>query len=451
MLKISTSLRLAHFPCTAFVGAGGKTTAMFKAARESVPSIVTTSTHLGEWQSSLADFHLILPAEDSFPDNLIISEKSVTLVSGQLDPASRRYKGLTASHLESLKTWTASHDLPLLIEADGARQKSIKAPADFEPVIPAFVDQVVVVAGLDALRKPLSAEIAHRVDLFTGLSGLKVGEIITAAALASMLTHPSGGLKNLPSRQVRRVALLTHADSPSLQSVANKLAEFLLPTFNSVLSASLKQSNFEIKAAHESIAAVILAAGTSNRFGTTKQLLEYHGKPFIRVIAETALSAGLAPVLVISGAEDLQLAHATQGLPVEIIQNSDWSSGQSTSLKLAVRNLPRSIGGAIFLLADQPQISVELLRSLVERHSWDLPPILAPLVLDRRANPVLFDQMTFNDLMKIEGDQGGRAIFPKFPLKYLNWIDSHLLLDVDTPDDYQQLLNQDSDLYSFTE
>ena len=101
----------------------------------------------------------------------------------------------------------------------------------------------------------------------------------------------------------------------------------------------------------------------------------------------------------------------------------------------------REIGGAIFLLADQPQVSVEILRALVERHSQDLPAVLAPYVFDQRANPVLFDRVTFQDLLTLRGDTGGRAIFSKFSPRYLNWYDRKLLLDVDTPEDYQKLVN----------
>ena len=69
--------------------------------------------------------------------------------------------------------------------------------------------------------------------------------------------------------------------------------------------------------------------------------------------------------------------------------------------------------------------------------------MLAPYVFDQRANPVLFDQVTFLDLLALQGDTGGRAIFSKFSPRYLNWYDRKLLLDVDTPDDYEKLVNSE--------
>jgi molybdenum cofactor cytidylyltransferase len=99
------------------------------------------------------------------------------------------------------------------------------------------------------------------------------------------------------------------------------------------------------------------------------------------------------------------------------------------------------VGGAIFLLADQPQITPSIIRALMEKHAEGLFPIVAPMVVDRRANPVLFDRVTFPDLMGIEGDVGGRAIFHKHRVEYLPWHDESLLMDVDTLEQYQRLIS----------
>jgi len=102
------------------------------------------------------------------------------------------------------------------------------------------------------------------------------------------------------------------------------------------------------------------------------------------------------------------------------------------------------VGGAIFLLADQPQLTSSVIRALVEKHAQGLYPIVAPMVMDRRANPVLFDRLTFPDLLTLEGDVGGRAIFHKYRVEYLPWHDDRLLLDVDTPEMYQRLISDES-------
>jgi len=245
------------------------------------------------------------------------------------------------------------------------------------------------------------------------------------------------------------------------------MAEKLLPDYDSVLIASLAQK--QIHAVYEPVAGIILAAGEAKRFGQPKQLLDWHGKPFVRHVAETALAAGLSPVVIVTGANAEQVEATVKDLPVSMVRNVEWQSGQSLSIKagLADLSLPHpafglppllspvrgekgragegirevQVGASIFLLADQPQVTPTVLRALVERHSVDQSPIVAPQVQGQRANPVLFDRVTFPALMSLTGDVGGRAIFSKFPVMYLPWHDESLLADIDTPEDYRKLVN----------
>ena len=196
-----------------------------------------------------------------------------------------------------------------MIEADGSRQKPLKAPGEHEPPIPDFVQTVVVVVGLSALGKPLDAETVHRPEIFARLSGLQLGETITAAALTRVLTHPEGGLKNIPPA-ARRVALLNQADTPDLQAQADAIAKALLPAYHSVVVASLKEES--IYAVREPIAGIVLAAGEARRFGKPKQLLDWRGEPFVRAVAKTALEAGLFPVIVVTGAYHEQVEAASK-------------------------------------------------------------------------------------------------------------------------------------------
>ena len=109
---------------------------------------------------------------------------------------------------------------------------------------------------------------------------------------------------------------------------------------------------------------------------------------------------------------------------------------------------PKTVNGPalpFFLLADQPQIEPSVIRALIEYHAAELCPIIAPLVMmGQRTNPVLFDCTTFPDLMDLQGDVGGRAIFSRHYVEYMPWHDDRLLLDVDKPEDYQRLIGNDT-------
>jgi molybdenum cofactor cytidylyltransferase len=248
--------------------------------------------------------------------------------------------------------------------------------------------------------------------------------------------------------------LLNQADTDELQASANGMVQSLLSGFDAVVIANLSEE--KIHAVYERVAGIILAAGESTRYGKVKQLLDWHGMPFVRAVTQTALQANLSPVVVVTGASAEKIELAVKNLPVKLAHNAHWRSGQSSSIKAGVLSLAAGgstslerpsgtwIGGAIFLLADQPQVTTSVLHALIEKHAEGLHAIVAPMVIDQRANPVLFDYATFSDLLSLQGDVGGRAIFHKHRVKYLPWHDDRLLLDVDTPEMYQRLISDDT-------
>lgn len=444
-LSIARALRLDSSSRVAFVGAGGKTTALFQAARSlstnegTGPVLVTATSHLGAWQFHLADRHIIADSR-ALVEELEHGLQGVILVTGELE--GERSKPIDDALLHWLHQFCGYHSIPLLIEADGSRQKPLKAWAEHEPAIPDFVSHVVQVVGLSGIGKPLTEESVHRPEIFSTLSGLQARETITADALIRMLTHLNGGLKNIPN-SARRTILLNQADSDELQAIANGMVFPLLKIFDSVIVASLVDN--KIHAVHEPIAGIVLAAGESSRYGQIKQLLDWHGSPFVRVVAQKALDAGLSPVAIITGAYADKIESTVNDLDVRIARNTKWKSGQGSSIHAGVTALKTtSIGGAIFLLVDQPQVTTSILRALVEKHAEELYPIVVPMVIDQRANPVLFDRSTFNDLLAIEGDRGGRSIFHKYRVEFLPWHDDRLLLDVDTPEMYQRLISDET-------
>jgi molybdenum cofactor cytidylyltransferase len=446
-LSLAQALRVNSSPCMAFIGSGGKTTAMFQLARSlskkggTSPVIVTATSHLGAWQLGLSDQHII--AESPGPiEELEHGLKGIILITGEMD--GDRTKPINNNLIDWLQQFCGYHSIPLLIEADGSRGKPLKAWAEHEPPIPEFVEFVVQVAGLTGLGQSLNDENVHRPEIFSRLSGLRIGESITPGSLTRVLKHSKSGLRNIPAN-ARKVVLLNQADTHELQSAAQGLAYALIPAYDSVIVSSLEQE--KIFAVHEPIAGVILAAGESSRFGKPKQLLDWKGQPFVRAVAKTALEAGLAPVVVVTGANAEQVEFVVKDLNVIVIKNEDWRGGQGSSIRSGVKTLTHShskIGGVTFLLTDQPQVTISILRALVEKHAEGLYAVVAPMVIDQRANPVLFDRLTFPDLMTLEGDVGGRAIFHKHHVEYLPWHDDRLLLDVDTPEMYQRLISDET-------
>ena len=448
-MDLAQALRLLPFQRLAVVGSGGKTSAVFQLARSLPgPVWVTTSTHLGIDQVIHADRHLTIPETQSLPDLEAARAPGVTVITGPRRDEFR-VAGMDASRLLALRDLASRWQIPFLIEADGARGLPLKAPGGHEPAIPPWVDRVLVCAGISGLDRPLAPEWVHRPERFAELSGIPLGEPVTLDGLAKVLSHPQGGLKNIPPSTSRSL-LLNQADDLQGAARAGDLARRLVPIYSEVIIASLRArldldwadpAAARIHSVHSRVAEIVLAAGESKRLGRAKQTLEWRGEPLVRQVARLALQAGLSPVVVVTGAVRDAVEQAVAGLGVTCVTNAEWALGQSSSLQAGLRALPPETRALLFLLCDQPQIPVDLIVELVDRHARTLAPCVVPWVGDRRANPVLFDSSAFPDLLKLQGDTGGRALFGKYArsIEKVPWADETILLDIDTEEDYQRL------------
>jgi molybdenum cofactor cytidylyltransferase len=460
-VQLIEALRFSKDEIIAFVGAGGKTAALFRAARELTVKggfetqektvLITTTTHLGAWQTGLADHFIRINADGRLSQLDQNLPTGVVLLAG--NEKNNRLTGLTRENIEKLRIIAEEKHLPLLIEADGSGGCPLKAPSLHEPVIPEFVRNVVVVAGLMGLGKPLTKNWVHRPEIFAQLTGMSIGEEINIDAVVKVLQHKDGGLKCIPPT-ARRVLLLNQADNNALQSQGRVIAEKIIPEYQSTIIASLgkyKESfrpevgkkaglQGDIYAVIEQIGGIILAAGSSSRFGEPKQLLLWNGEPFVRHLVYAAIRGGLSPVVVVLGSSADEVRSAISDLPVRIVNNTEWMTGVSSSIRTGITAMPSCVGGAIFLQADQPQTSPLLISRLVEAHQVTMRPITAPLIDGQRGNPVLLDRKTFTMLLTLEGDLGGRTLFSRFPIQWVPWHDAHQTLDIDTPEDYRKFL-----------
>lgn len=186
------------------------------------------------------------------------------------------------------------------------------------------------------------------------------------------------------------------------------------------------------------VAGVILAAGGSSRFGEIKQLLPWKNKNIINTVVETAALAGLDPILVVLGANAGLIQASLDNETVQVVNNTDWDKGQSTSLKAGVTAIRQTVDGVLFLLCDQPHLTVNLVDAVVEE-GLRSGKVVTPIIDDRRANPVYFPASCFTLFDTLEGDAGGRQIIPACPHTTLPWLDDWMARDIDTPEDYRVL------------
>jgi len=198
----------------------------------------------------------------------------------------------------------------------------------------------------------------------------------------------------------------------------------------------------------------VLAAGAARRFGTLKQLASWRGIPLVAHVAQQALACpDISQVIVTTGAEGERLREALAAARVDLpeagsvrvpwpINVPDWAEGQSRSvqagLDAALTACNGKLAAVLYLLADQPRITPELLAALIQRHRETLAPIVAPRHDGQRGNPVLFDRSTFADFAGLTGDVGARSIIRQREneVAWVDWPSGEIFQDIDTPDDY---------------
>ena len=219
---------------TALVGAGGKTTLMQCLARlgasQGLTVLCTTTTHL--FPPADDEPCLLVPPDATADD--FIAAVTARLVPGRvllaaLPPAAHvipaKLRGLPASHLDALSR--ALPDLRVLVEADGAARRPVKAPADHEPVIPATACRVYGVMGLDALGSPIDADHVHRPERLLTMLHLPVDKtserLVTPDLLALLATHPLGLFKSTPPG-AERWLVLNKADDQASYAKARSVA-----------------------------------------------------------------------------------------------------------------------------------------------------------------------------------------------------------------------------------
>ncbi len=441
-MRLSDALRLSPGQTVAFVGAGGKSSAMHRLARElsgRVPVVITCTTRLGLEQSGLGEVHFCVGRRESVPElRMLLAENASALLTGPLDAGERKWTGLANEVLHGVHSAAAAAGAVMLVEADGARGRSVKAPAAHEPVVPQFANTVVPVVGVDAIGARINSALVHRPQRVAALLGLSVNARLEPEHLARILTHLEGGMKGIPSGVEVR-ALINKADDEELTRLGVQVAEAAVRS--GALRAAAVASLLDeapVRQVVGRVAGVVLAAGGSRRLASPKQLVPWKGRPLVSHAVGAALEGGLHPVVVVVGAEAESVAAAIAEDAVRVVRNPDWHEGQSTSLRAGLEAVEGTAEGVVFLLVDTPRVDGRLVRALVEAHRRTLAPVVAPRAGGRWANPVLFDRVTFAALARLEGDRGGRALFDRYPIQGVEWSDD-ILVDVDTPEDVERL------------
>lgn len=193
------------------------------------------------------------------------------------------------------------------------------------------------------------------------------------------------------------------------------------------------------------VVGVLLAAGTSSRFGTANKLLATVGRndggePIVRRAAATLSASTVDRTVAVLGHEAERVRRALDGLDVAIVENDAYERGQSTSVRAGVRAArERDAEAVVIALGDMPSVGVTTIDALVGAYHAGAGDALAAAHEGQRGNPVLFDRPYFDALCAVSGDTGGRGILLESERAALvETDDPGVLRDVDTEADLDE-------------
>ena len=183
---------------------------------------------------------------------------------------------------------------------------------------------------------------------------------------------------------------------------------------------------------------ILLAAGNSKRFNGNKLLAIYKGKPIYMHIVEKVIDLKVNKIICVTQYEEIK--EALLNTNINVVMNDNSSLGISSSIKLGI-NFDKNADGYMFMVCDQPFISVQTLKSVIDNFINGDKGIVCVGCGDDKGNPVIFSKRYINELLSLEGDSGGKRIL-KGHLNDLNIVnvDNGIeLIDIDTQEVFGKL------------
>ncbi len=185
------------------------------------------------------------------------------------------------------------------------------------------------------------------------------------------------------------------------------------------------------------VGAVILGAGLSTRMGHENKLLQdLEGQAVIRRVVKQVIDSRATHIVVVLGHQAAEVRAVLDGLEVTIVENSDFESGLSSSLKQGLRALPADLDGFLVCLGDMPMVQKQHINKLIEKFkNAGSSAICIPEFHGKRGNPVLWAARYRDDIAKLSGDVGAKTLLVQFQhhIAPVGIDDDGILADIDTP------------------
>ena len=228
--SLASALACGHSEVVSLVGAGGKTSALRLLAKELTSAsdrVIATTTTAMLFRELASIGPLVMDASD----NVLVAELRETLRGERAVGVARslgangKVVGLPPATIDRL--WADGLADKVVVEADGSRGMPLKAFGPHEPQVPSATGTIVLMAGLDAIGRPFTAEHVHRADVLADTLGMPLGGTVTSRIFVSAVRDQVARLRQRwPASRI--VALLNKADSRNEEALGLQLADDLI-------------------------------------------------------------------------------------------------------------------------------------------------------------------------------------------------------------------------------
>jgi len=189
---------------------------------------------------------------------------------------------------------------------------------------------------------------------------------------------------------------------------------------------------------------IVLAAGKSTRMrGENKLLAKIGGKPMIRRVVESALASMVDEVIVVVGWEAKKIMDALNNLPCRFVVNKEFRTGQSSSVKVGLKEIRGSADAVLVLPGDVALIDADSINMVVNAYKNRKSPIVVAAHSGRSGHPVLLSKELFNEIERIDEATFGLKSVVKRHESGAQMVETgseRVLRDVDTPEDLKLVM-----------
>ncbi|MDQ7025086.1 MAG: selenium cofactor biosynthesis protein YqeC [Anaerolineae bacterium] len=400
-MKFQQAFEVARGDVVAFIGAGGKTSALIGMGYELIESgwrvLATTTTVIEEEQLALmphAMYYNMKPEAIS----AALSEYGFVFLYDVI--CAGKVYGPSIEWTKQVLD-TVDSDV-LLIEADSSEGKPLKAPYADEPAIPKEASLVIPIASLSALDKPLDDENIYNSQAMIDKYGFYPSSRVRSPWIAQVLRDAELGLQGIPDK-ARVVAFINQTPNEGyLRGRARLIAKLALqsPRFNGVALGSIRAAD-PVLEVQRPVGAMVLAASASEHMDMPKVLLPWtRSRTIIEHIIVQLIKSRLNFVSVVTGHDAALVKSRAKAMDVKVVHNRGYKTGDRlSSLRVGLRAMPENVSAAMIVLADQPRIEPKVVYRLLKAYSEGQGDFLIPTFQTMRGYPMLIARRYWSEIL----------------------------------------------------